>query len=111
MRESARVVATVQWQLDVEHLEQRVELFANDECDESDHGEGQRFLGFADVTTGENGVGDFAVPVPATQAPPDVFITATATDPDGNTSEFSQCIETTGEPPVVHPIYLPFVKR
>lgn len=89
----------------------RVEVFANDECDDSDHGEGQRFLGFVEVTSDASGAGDFAIPVPASEAPPEVFITATATDPDGNTSEFSQCVEATGEPPIVYPLYLPFVKR
>ena len=57
----------------------------------SDFGEGERFLGGADVTT--NGSGDATIneSVNTTGVPSGWFITATATDPNGNSSEFSQC--------------------
>jgi trimeric autotransporter adhesin len=75
----------------------RVELFSNVVCDVSGNGEGQSFLGFATVTTDSGGnmsFGPVTVPVPSGQK----LITATATDPANNTSEFSPCILATGPP-------------
>ncbi|MBE7550870.1 MAG: tandem-95 repeat protein [Anaerolineales bacterium] len=71
-----------------------LEFFKNSTCDPSNFGEGETFLGSTVVTTDENGdalfVGANAFPVvPA--LPEDMFVTATATGPDG-TSEFSQCV-------------------
>lgn len=70
----------------------RLEFFANAGCDPSGHGEGKVFLPTASpifVTTNPNDVAfgplDFTVPADRH------VITATATDPDGNTSEFSDC--------------------
>ncbi|MBI3406979.1 MAG: DUF11 domain-containing protein [Planctomycetes bacterium] len=67
-----------------------LEFFANDAADASGHGEGQIFLGA--LTTGLTDVnGDvsftamFPVTIGALQA-----VTVTATDPAGNTSEFSE---------------------
>ena len=65
----------------------RLEFFSNDGCDPSGFGEGRKFLGFLDVTTDETGDAIFEFQGKGS------FLTATATDPDGNTSEFSQCIE------------------
>jgi hypothetical protein len=66
----------------------RVEFFANAAPDPSGFGEGQTFLGFANVTTDASGhfggTANVAGAVPAGQK-----VTATATDPAGNTSEFS----------------------
>ena len=70
----------------------RIEYFANTTCDASGHGEGQRYLGFLDVTTSASGTADIGI-VFAESFPIGEFITVTATDPDGNTSEFSQCTE------------------
>lgn len=67
-----------------------VEFFYNTACDSSDHGEGQTFLGSQQVTS--DGDGNLIIyAVLPTAAPVDSVITATATDPDGNTSEFSNC--------------------
>ena len=67
----------------------RLEFFASEICDPSGHGEGQQFIGTADVTTDSSGNTAFG---PLTfAAPDDAEITATATDPAGNTSEFSEC--------------------
>lgn len=67
----------------------RIEFFASETCDASGHGEGQQFLGTADVTTDASGDASFG---PLTfAAPANAEVTATATDPDGNTSEFSEC--------------------
>lgn len=68
----------------------RVEFFANTACDPSGNGEGETFLGAATATT--NGSGTAAFSVGLTKAVlPGAFITATATDPGNNTSEFSVC--------------------
>ena len=70
----------------------RLEFFANTACDPSGFGEGETFLGSTDVTTDGSGNASFTVTFPAT-VPVGQFITSTATDPDNNTSEFSQCID------------------
>ena len=64
-----------------------IEFFASagDNADES--GEAQDFLGSIDVTTDSRGQAVFAVPFAAPAGLP--IITATATDPQGNTSEVS----------------------
>jgi CSLREA domain-containing protein len=67
----------------------RLEFFANPECTQSGYGEGKTFLGTFDVTTNASGRADFQSTL--TTAPGGQLVTATATDPDGNTSEFSAC--------------------
>jgi len=66
----------------------RVELFGNAEADPSGYGEGEHYLGFVEVTTDASGKGAFSFDLPS-DAPPSPFVTATATAPDGSTSEFS----------------------
>ena len=68
----------------------RVELFGVAECDASGNGEGEVYLGFKDVTTGPSGGTTFLFQLPP-DFPPDHFVTATATDAAGSTSEFSRC--------------------
>ena len=76
----------------------RVEFFASAACDSSGSGEGETFIGFADVATDVAGDGIFSAPVGAGIGSGD-FVTATATDADGNTSEFSPCaIPSPGDP-------------
>lgn len=65
----------------------RLEFYANCSLDGGDQGEGQSFLGAKDVVTGSMGDVLFSTTFPTPSCP---IITATATDPDGNTSEFSQ---------------------
>ena len=65
-----------------------LEFFANITCDPSGYGEGETPLLTSIVTTDGSGNASFNVP---TAAPVGQFITATATDPTGNTSEFSAC--------------------
>ncbi|MEO8428290.1 MAG: hypothetical protein ABI651_14365, partial [Verrucomicrobiota bacterium] len=67
----------------------RVEFFANGSGDNSGYGEGERFLGATEVTPGLLGLADFVFTNTAPVAVGE-YITATATDPAGNTSEFSQ---------------------
>ena len=68
----------------------RVEFFANSGCDPSGHGEGETFLGSISVLTDGSGYASFGVSF-ATVVPVGHLITATATDPANNTSEFSGC--------------------
>ena len=68
----------------------RLEFFSNSACDPSGHGEGETFLGSTTVTTDAAGNVGFTVTL-ANSATVGHFVTATATDPDGNTSEFSPC--------------------
>jgi uncharacterized repeat protein (TIGR01451 family) len=65
------------------------ETFASSACDPSGHGEGEFFVDrTTPVTTDENGNVSSQVTVAATAGQ---FITMTATDAAGNTSEFSAC--------------------
>ena len=67
-----------------------IELFSSQSCDASGNGEGRTFLGTTSASTDHLGNGSFDVvlsaAVPAAQR-----VTATATDPNGSTSEFSAC--------------------
>jgi uncharacterized repeat protein (TIGR01451 family)/CSLREA domain-containing protein len=63
----------------------RIEFFGNTACDGS-NGEGEVFLGFTTVSA----PGSFTASV--TPVPGKNVITATATDNNGNTSEFSACV-------------------
>lgn len=71
----------------------RIEFFASEMADPSGFGEGQTFLGFADVTTDAGGDASFSVDLANAGGP---IITATATAPDGSTSEFSHVMTATG---------------
>ena len=68
----------------------RLEFYAYCALDKGTQGEGEIFIGSRDVPT--NSMGDvlFSTTFPA---PPCPIITATATDPDGNTSEFSLWVQ------------------
>ena len=74
----------------------RIQFFSNSACNDvapRDFGEGASFLGEIEVTTGSPTDPDvtfahtFQIAIP-----PGQFITATATDPGDNTSEFSRCV-------------------
>ena len=68
----------------------RIEFFASPHCDNSGHGEGQNFLGATEVTTNSGGDVVFSVTLlQVVAAGQDV--TATATSPGDDTSEFSAC--------------------
>lgn len=71
-----------------------VEFFANEDCDGSGYGEGATPLGTTMVTTDASGQAGFAVALEML-LPRGPVVTATATGPDGSTSEFSQCIVAT----------------
>lgn len=75
----------------------RIEFFANDAADSSGSGEGQTFLGFATVTTDNQGFASFAAALTAIVAPGQT-VSATATSAAGNTSEFSQALLNSPDP-------------
>ena len=69
----------------------QVEFFASSTAPHG-RGEGQRYLGSQDVTTDLSGEGPFSFEA-AGNVESGEFVSATATDPDGNTSEFSKAIQ------------------
>jgi hypothetical protein len=77
----------------------RLEFFLNNTPDPSGNGEGQIYLGSSTVTVHGNGPEDFVTTFPITLVYTQ-YITATATDPGGNTSEFSPAIQVR-TPPVI----------
>ena len=84
----------------------RLEFFANNSCDPSGYGEGQTYLGFTDVTTNGDGDVTFSSNLSVVTSNGQ-FITATATDPDNNTSEFSACVPVIVIPPPSAPTAAP----
>jgi hypothetical protein len=68
----------------------RVEFFDNVQCDTFANGEGQTFIGSANIPTAANCTATINVTLPVNVQAGHV-ITATATDPNNNTSEFSAC--------------------
>lgn len=93
----------------------RLEFFANDACDPSGYGEGQRYLGAHAVTSDAAGQVSFSVVLTGT-APGLVAVgnalTSTATTSAGDTSEFSQCVTATGEGQAAgNVLYLPVKQR
>ena len=72
-----------------------IEFFTNAACDPSGYGEGHRLVKSLAVTTDAGGHAAISAFFPSTVFDTGNFITATATDPYGNTSEFSNCIPVT----------------
>lgn len=66
----------------------QIDFYSSAALDPSGNGEGAVFLGTSPVTTGSDGDATINVTLPSPMGPGRV-LTATATDPDGNTSEFS----------------------
>lgn len=77
--------------------EYRLDFYRSTSCDPSDYGEGEIYLGTGTVTTDATGEQNFTIMVGGFAL--NDFITATATDPNGNTSEFSICFPAGGSPP------------
>jgi hypothetical protein len=67
----------------------RIEFFLTASCDASGNGEGGAFHAAVPVDLGPTGQEGFTVELPPTSA--GQFLTATATNPGGSTSEFSAC--------------------
>ncbi len=70
-----------------------VEFFTNTACDPSGYGEGEQMTVSETVTTDGSGHADITTQFQTTSYfPTGDFVTATAIDPAGNTSGFSQCM-------------------
>jgi CSLREA domain-containing protein len=70
-----------------------IQIFTNASCDPSGYGEGHRLIRTMTVTTNISGQAVFNALFLATYIDPANFVTATATDPAGNTSGFSNCFQ------------------
>jgi hypothetical protein len=70
-----------------------LEFYSSGACNQSGHHDGDSYLASSSVTTGGDGnvSFNFSIPFGPGRVHPGAFITATATDPSGNTSEFSPC--------------------
>jgi len=68
-----------------------IDFYQNSSCDLSHFGQGEQWIGSTSVTSDANGNKGFRDTLKVT-VPSEYFITATATDNAGNTSEFSQCL-------------------
>ncbi len=77
-----------------------VDFYSNQVCDGSGNGEGQTFLGSSQVTTNASCIGTINTILPLAVSVGQL-VTATATDPAGNTSEFSLCTPVTAAQPSV----------
>lgn len=75
----------------------QLDFFSSGACHPNGFGPGATYLGSTSVTTDPscNGSFNLTLPVP----PGETVFTATATDPAGNTSEFSQCLAAGGVTP------------
>ena len=93
----------------------RVELFSNPAADPSGYGQGKVFLGYVTVTTGAGGGGSFTFS-PSSPVAVGQFISATATDVNGDTSEFAQDAQVSATAPlnigyqITGPTYNPIKK-
>jgi hypothetical protein len=70
-----------------------IQLFANPTADPSGYGQGQVLIGSITVTTDDNGNASFTAIF--AKVPVGWYISATATDPIGDTSEFAQDVQVT----------------
>ena len=73
-----------------------IQFFSNTAPDPSGYGPGQTYLGSITVTTDASGNASFTANLPV--AAVGLSISATATDPAGNTSEFSQDVTVASDP-------------
>jgi hypothetical protein len=78
-----------------------VSLYANPAADPSGYGQGQFYLGSALVHTDASGNASFALILPVATTAGEV-VSATATDPNGDTSEFSQDVTLQAPGPLAH---------
>lgn len=77
----------------------RIDVYASDDCDVSGHGQGERWLGSRSLVVAMEGIcadnnctATFGFPLDVTGAAIGDAVSATATSPSGDTSEFSECI-------------------
>jgi photosystem II stability/assembly factor-like uncharacterized protein len=72
-----------------------LDFYANNACEASGYGEGRNYIGSTTVTTTGNDA-SFSIAFPTFTISAGQFLTATATDAAGNTSEFSRCAQVSG---------------
>lgn len=87
----------------------RLEFYITGGCDPSGYGEGRGFAGSVDVTTNGSGTAAINAVIPIGISA-NTRVSATATDANGNTSEFSQCRTAVFEK-VASPIFLPLLLK
>lgn len=75
-----------------------IDVFDGRGCDPSGYGEGRFYLGSTTLTTGDAGQGSVGAGFAVGEASAH-YVTATATDAAGNTSEFSRCFYVAGTDP------------
>lgn len=80
----------------------KVQFFSSPTSDANGYGEGQVYLGETTVTTGSNGIATIDY-TPTTSVPVGQVVAATAIDPGGDTSEFSQAVAVTAQTPTTSP--------
>lgn len=72
-----------------------VDIYTNESCDESDHGEGKTYQGSLVLATDSSGYASQTISMTSSLA--GHFVTALTTNTDGDTSEFSACAELTND--------------
>lgn len=75
----------------------QIDFYASSSCDPSGNGEGQFYLGSATANTDGTCAANIQVTLPVNLSAGSA-VTATATDPAGNTSEFSACVTVPSAP-------------
>ncbi len=82
-----------------------LDFYSNPACARFPHDyvQGEQWLGASQVTTDGSGIAAIDVTLPGVVIEPEARISSTATDPSGNTSEFSQRIVVTSTPLVGQP--------
>lgn len=76
------------------NLTYRLEFYSNTVLGPTGYGQGENFLGATTVTTDGSGNASFNVSFP--QLSDGLWVSSTATDPNGNTSEFAASVQITG---------------
>lgn len=94
---ATRVIGTLN---STPNMEFTIDFYANSSLDPSGYGEGERWLGSTTVASDGNGDVTFDVMLSAPSASGE-YITSTATDAGGNTSEFSQGSQLVNVPPII----------
>ena len=99
---SATSVVVQGWLNSQSDSDYTIHFYGNDSCDPYGYGEGQVYLGSTNIRTDSEG--NAAISRVLTVAQKYMYITATATDVDWDTSEFSACLS-------AGTVYLPLVIR
>ncbi len=69
-----------------------LDIYRNDTCDSTGHGEGRELVYWNSYATGMNGRVNVTIDTSFWNISPGDYLTALVTDPNGNTSEFSACL-------------------